>query len=80
MLITIPCLPHFHLDTNECDDKPCHSNATCLNKIGSFNCSCNKGFEGNGTHCDGEYNLRTSCNCNDNRAKIVTFNNVEISF
>ncbi|XP_071104331.1 matrilin-3-like [Haliotis cracherodii] len=43
-------------DTNECtamtDD--CDENAQCDNTIGSFNCTCNSGFEGDGTSCTGE--------------------------
>ncbi|CAB4021859.1 von Willebrand factor-like, partial [Paramuricea clavata] len=30
----------------------CHLNSTCSNSLGSFNCSCNDGLCGNGTHCD----------------------------
>ena len=48
-------------DTNECllprsdpmADK-CHSEATCSNTIGGYNCQCNPGFTGNGTHCQGK--------------------------
>ena len=45
----------FHLDINECEPvSPCHANATCNNTIGSFNCSCNDGYTGDGFTCDGE--------------------------
>jgi hypothetical protein len=41
-------------EINECDgENDCHDNATCINTIGSYNCSCNDGFEGNGTLCQG---------------------------
>ena len=43
-------------DTNECElalDN-CHSNAACDNVVGNFMCTCNNGFEGNGTTCIGE--------------------------
>ena len=43
-------------DMNECelDQDHCHSNATCHNVVGSFMCTCNDGFEGNGTYCIGK--------------------------
>lgn len=39
------------LDIDECQDQPCDSHATCNNTDGSFNCSCNHGFYGNGRSC-----------------------------
>ena len=36
-------------DSNNCDS----DRAMCTNEIGSFNCSCNDGFSGNGTFCEG---------------------------
>ncbi len=44
------------LDVDECIEglADCHRNATCTNIIGSFECSCNKGFIGNGIICSGE--------------------------
>ena len=42
-------------DVNECDgDNNCDSNANCTNTIGSYNCSCNSGFTGNGFTCTGK--------------------------
>ena len=39
-------------DDNECVDiEPCHSNATCANNIGSFECTCLTGYEGDGIIC-----------------------------
>lgn len=31
----------------------CHSNAKCINTIGSYDCICNKGFSGDGFNCNG---------------------------
>ena len=45
---------HIIIDINECLSHPCDSNATCLNTIGSFICTCNEGFTGDGSQCDGE--------------------------
>ena len=43
------------LDVDECiTGHNCNSNANCTNTIGSYNCSCNDGFEGNGFNCSGE--------------------------
>ena len=43
-------------DINECADKAdnCHADAKCINMIGTYNCSCNDGYSGNGFHCEGE--------------------------
>ena len=43
----------FSLDINECSSNPCHQNATCQNTIGSFVCTCDDGYTGNGTDCQG---------------------------
>ncbi len=37
------------LDIDECEIDVCDMNANCTNTIGSFICSCNMGFEGQGT-------------------------------
>ena len=41
-------------DINECEasDHGCHSNANCVNSLGSFNCVCNEGYIGDGINCD----------------------------
>ena len=43
-------------DIDECelmmDD--CGTHATCKNMDGGFNCTCNPGFDGNGTTCSGK--------------------------
>ncbi len=39
-----------------CDHDNCDSNALCTaNKDDSFNCTCNPGYSGNGTFCEGTY-------------------------
>ena len=40
-------------DIDECFSKPCDTNATCENFVSSYNCTCKKGFTGNGTTCTG---------------------------
>ena len=43
------------IDINECDAKThqCHKDAYCNNTKGSYNCTCNVGYDGNGTYCEG---------------------------
>ena len=42
-------------DIDECVDSAndCHSNATCNNIDGGFECTCKTGYTGNGTLCLG---------------------------
>ena len=56
------CLPGYRLanstkcvDIDECSERPhiCHAYATCFNTIGSFSCSCNNGYTGDGVYCKG---------------------------
>ena len=44
-------------DVNECNTggHNCHSEAKCNNTIGSFNCTCNEGYSGDGRSCAGIY-------------------------
>ena len=42
-------------DIDEClgaDTNDCHEMATCSNQEGSYECSCNDGWEGDGVNCD----------------------------
>ena len=49
---------HYHfLDTDECQADPCDVNANCTNSDGSYACTCNVGYEGNGTNCTGIYHI-----------------------
>ena len=57
------CL-HFsnidYVDINEClndDDNNCSANATCTNTDGSYNCSCDEGYEGDGFNCSSKLTL-----------------------
>ncbi len=44
-------------DINECTEEThnCHEHASCNDTDGSFNCTCNTGFSGNGTDCEGQF-------------------------
>ena len=44
---------YIHTDINECEESTdiCAMNATCTNTEGSYQCSCNTGFTGDGTSC-----------------------------
>ena len=44
-------------DKNECKEEAthnCDTNAKCENTDGGFTCSCNSGYTGNGTVCEGK--------------------------
>jgi len=47
-------------DINECEMETdnCDDNATCTDTIGSFNCTCNHGYDGDGVNCSSEFFLR----------------------
>ena len=42
-------------DIDECASgtHDCHSDATCTNTVGAFNCSCKEGYNGDGRQCAG---------------------------
>lgn len=41
-------------DIDECSlDNECDTNANCNNTIGSYYCTCDVGYSGNGRNCDG---------------------------
>jgi len=42
------------IDECELDMDNCHVNATCADVFGSFGCTCNIGFEGDGVNCVGK--------------------------
>ena len=41
----------MNADINECSSLPCHRNATCYNSVGSFECTCDGSYQGNGFNC-----------------------------
>ena len=50
-------------DINECLSDPCDLNANCTNQRGSFYCTCNNGYSGNGFTCNGKhFNFELICN------------------
>ena len=55
---TLKSFSYLIPDIDECSpsNKKCHSDAyaSCTNSIGSFTCSCNRGYTGNGTFCQGK--------------------------
>ena len=57
MLFTVQATFGFTAtDINECEQggHNCDVNAQCNNTVGGFECHCDDGFTGNGTHCDGK--------------------------
>ena len=44
-------------DNDECKDGThiCAANATCINTDGSYNCSCDSGYEGDGFTCSSKF-------------------------
>jgi hypothetical protein len=52
---SIKQLNHIFIDINECvlhGTDICHDNARCDNTVGSYNCTCNPGYSGNGRVCN----------------------------
>ena len=45
------------IDIDECASTPCDKNATCDNTDGSFTCTCNTGYSGDGFDCKGKIEL-----------------------
>ena len=56
VLMYVNYLYQTHSDINECTSRiaNCHTNAACANTLGSFTCTCNQGYTGNGVSCRGK--------------------------
>ena len=52
------CLNLCVSDVDECvregSSYPCHTRADCNNSMGSYYCTCQTGFSGDGSSCDGK--------------------------
>ncbi len=46
----------FVTDIDDCaiDTHTCDAMATCMNTLGSYECTCNEGYEGDGFMCTGK--------------------------
>ena len=61
MIIHINFFSTVYTDIDECTTGThnCDMNALCTDTDGSFNCTCNSGYEGNGTLCLSKFIIRT---------------------
>jgi len=52
-------------DVNECELEtyPCNVHAHCTDTVGSFNCTCREGFDGDGFNCTGKFYFCTQALC-----------------
>ena len=68
-------LNFLYADINECAYYAdcCHEDATCTNTEGSFTCSCNEGFTGDGKQCEG----MDAVNCNYSQEQVMIIKRIE---
>ena len=54
LLLLSSCPLHIYIDVDECqtDTHNCSENAECSDTHGSFNCTCNEGYDGDGLQCN----------------------------
>ena len=61
----------YCVDIDECQEEPCDQNAECSNSQGSFSCSCNSQYLGDGFRClvdncaTGLHNCHAYATCNN---------------
>ena len=52
------CFIQCYIDIDECENETlnaCDAHANCSNNIGSYDCFCLSGFEGDGFNCSGMF-------------------------
>lgn len=60
--VTVMSLFCSATDVDECSESPelCDGQSVCENTLGSYECVCQPGYQGNGTHCKGKQSVLTS--------------------
>ena len=56
LFCSLPCCT-YNTDIDECEngEDNCHENANCTNTVGSYTCSCNPGYTGDGVNCTSKH-------------------------
>jgi hypothetical protein len=51
----------------------CHEQSTCANSVANFTCTCDSGYTGNGTFCEGIFvNFIASANFSDPKIAFIS--------